>query len=72
MIQESGGWETVATEPALKPGMTDDRIPLLRERMRISGDFRGTSSDSDLYDRKDRAFSLKRMFTNETSRFWMG
>ncbi len=49
-IQETGGWGTVPEGVTLKPGMTDPRIPLLRKRLAVSGDFEGVVTDSDLFD----------------------
>ena len=49
-IQDAGGWEPVPEGPTLKPGMTDQRIPLLRKRLSITGDYEGTVTDSEHYD----------------------
>jgi murein L,D-transpeptidase YcbB/YkuD len=49
-IQDAGGWEAVPEGPALKPGMTDQRIPQLRKRLSITGDFEGSDAESDYYD----------------------
>ena len=49
-IQDAGGWEPVPEGPTLKPGMTDHRIPLLRKRLSITGDYEGTVTDSEHYD----------------------
>lgn len=43
--------ETIPTGPALKPGMSDPRVPLLRKRLIASGDLsKSTASDSLEYD----------------------
>ena len=34
----NGGWPLVASGPTLKPGMSDERIPVVRERLVITGD----------------------------------
>ena len=49
-IQDAGGWEPVPEGPTLIPGMTDQRIPLLRKRLSITGDYEGTVTDSEHYD----------------------
>ena len=49
-IQDAGGWETVPEGPTLKPGMTDERIPALRRRLSITGEFDGVATGSDVYD----------------------
>jgi murein L,D-transpeptidase YcbB/YkuD len=49
-IQASGGWQKLPQGPALKPGMIDDRVPLLRRRLNITGDFEGMLTDSERYD----------------------
>ncbi len=49
-IQEAGGWTRLPAGPTLKPGMTDSRVPLLRQRLAVSGDFGGPVSDSELFD----------------------
>lgn len=37
-IAAQGGWPALPKGPSIKPGMSDPRIPLLRRRLRISGD----------------------------------
>jgi murein L,D-transpeptidase YcbB/YkuD len=49
-IQESGGWQPVPEGPNLKPGMTDQRIVLLRQRLAVTGDIEGAAGDSEYYD----------------------
>jgi murein L,D-transpeptidase YcbB/YkuD len=49
-IQETGGWTRLPAGPTLKPGMTDSRVPLLRQRLAVSGDFGGPASDSEFFD----------------------
>ncbi len=49
-IADKGGWPLVPEGPALKPGMSDPRVPVLRTRLAATGDWQGVDSDSDLYD----------------------
>ena len=37
-IAKAGGWSTVPPGPTLKPGMVDARVPLVRQRLEITGD----------------------------------
>jgi L,D-transpeptidase YcbB len=37
-IAAAGGWPAVPEGPALKPGMTDPRVPVLRRRLEVTGD----------------------------------
>jgi murein L,D-transpeptidase YcbB/YkuD len=37
-IARSGGWPTIPQGATLRPGMTDARIPLLRQRLAVTGD----------------------------------
>lgn len=36
-LQAAGGWPAVPAGPTLKPGMSDSRVPLLRQRMVLAG-----------------------------------
>ena len=58
-IQDAGGWETVPEGPTLKPGMTDRRIPQLRKRIAITGDFKGKLSDADYFDEDLKAAVIR-------------
>jgi L,D-transpeptidase YcbB len=59
-IEAAGGWPTIAAGPALKPGMSDPRVPLLRKRLQITRDLAvptdgtapatGSAPDATLYD----------------------
>jgi L,D-transpeptidase YcbB len=49
-IAAAGGWSSVSVGKSLKPGMSDSRVPLMRERLRATGDFPGTASDGRNYD----------------------
>lgn len=50
-IAAEGGWPRIPEGPALKPGMSDDRVPALRQRLAATGDH-AVSPDgaSPLYD----------------------
>jgi len=37
-IVEQGGWQKIPFGPTLKPGMSDERIPMIRARLEKSGD----------------------------------
>ena len=58
-IQEAGGWEPVPEGPTLKKGMTDQRIPLLRKRLSITGDFKGPNIESDYFDEDLKAAVIR-------------
>ena len=51
-----GGWPAIPVGETLKPGMTDPRVGLLRQRLRLVGDLKPaddraeTGGDADLYD----------------------
>jgi murein L,D-transpeptidase YcbB/YkuD len=49
-IVAGGGWPRVPAGKALKPGMSDARVPVLRERLRATGDFSGPASEGRRYD----------------------
>ena len=58
-IQEAGGWKPVPEGPTLKKGMTDQRIPLLRKRLSITGDFKGPVTESDYFDEDLKAAVIR-------------
>jgi len=37
-LKQRGGWPQIASGPTLKLGMNDERIPIVRERLSITGD----------------------------------
>jgi murein L,D-transpeptidase YcbB/YkuD len=37
-IQAAGGWSPISAGPTLKPGMSDPRVPALRNRLRVTHD----------------------------------
>jgi len=49
-LAAAGGWPEVPEGPTLKPGATDPRLPLLRERLIVTGDLPGTTPVSGTYD----------------------
>lgn len=49
-IARAGGWPSVRAGQSLKPGMSDSRVPAMRERLRVTGDFVGPASDGRKYD----------------------
>jgi murein L,D-transpeptidase YcbB/YkuD len=46
LTNASGGWPQLPGGPTLKPGMTDPRIPLLRQRLQIAPDQAAEQTDS--------------------------
>lgn len=42
-IDAAGGWPRIGAGPILKPGMHDPRVPALRQRLMITGDWPGQS-----------------------------
>ena len=47
-LAESGGWPQVADGPTLKPGMNDERIAVMRERLAITGDLPADQDNGSL------------------------
>jgi L,D-transpeptidase YcbB len=54
--QARGGWPAIAQGATLRPGVQDSRIPLLRERLHISGDL-DTAEAPDRSDHYDERLS---------------
>ena len=48
-IAANGGWPAVPDGDVLKPDMEDARVPILRERLAVSGDFAGSGA-GEIYD----------------------
>lgn len=44
-IESFGGWATIPGGESLRPGMSDDRVPVLRTRLLLSGDLEEIPSD---------------------------
>lgn len=49
-IAASGGWESIATGITIKPGMSDARVPGIRQRLILTGDLSGDGEASVSYD----------------------
>jgi len=51
-IKENGGWPHISLKGILKPGRSNPVVPLIRERLLITGDYIpcAESEESDLYD----------------------
>lgn len=50
-LASRGGWEILPAGEVLKPGMVDERVPALRKRLAVTGDYVGNlSNDSTVYD----------------------
>ncbi|WP_119272932.1 L,D-transpeptidase family protein [Taklimakanibacter deserti] len=50
-IAKKGGFPVIPKGPALKPGMSDKRVPLIRQYLLLVGDLpAGANRDGDLYD----------------------
>jgi len=54
-IATTGGWRRVPAGRSLTPSMRDSRVPIIRERLRATGDFTGPASDSPFYDQALKA-----------------
>jgi murein L,D-transpeptidase YcbB/YkuD len=59
-IVQSGGWPMVPGERMLRPGDDDDRVPVLRLRLRASGDLVARGSEGSSYDNAVEA-AVKRL-----------
>ena len=49
-LAERGGWPRVPEGVVLTPGMEDERVLVLRQRLAISGDYDGLEDNGNLYD----------------------
>ena len=49
-IRDQGGWPPVPQGPVLKPGMTDARIPVLSQRLAVTGELKAGYTATDTYD----------------------
>jgi len=49
-IRDQGGWQSVPDGPTLKPGMADARIPVIRERLSVTGELSTADTTIDIYD----------------------
>lgn len=50
VIAMQGGWPAIASGRVLEPGMEDPRVPQLRQRLSVTGDFRGAASDAPRFE----------------------
>ena len=51
-IKANGGWESFSEGEILKPGMEDERMPLIRKRLAVTGDLTTDSMGGTGYDEK--------------------
>ncbi len=58
-IRDQGGWPSVPPGPTLKPGMTDSRVPVISERLSVTGELVAMGTMSDSYD-ESLAAAVKR------------
>ena len=49
-LAEKGGWPRVSAGPSIKPGMSDSRIPAVRQLLTILGDYSGSAGQAVLFD----------------------
>ena len=49
-LKANGGWAPVPEGPALKKGMTDNRVLILRKRLKITGDLAAETSNSESFE----------------------
>jgi len=49
-IEFEGGWPEIPAGVTLKPGMGDERVPMLRRRLALTGDFSGDPTSRETYD----------------------
>lgn len=49
-LDANGGWPAIPDGPAFKPGVEDARVPQLRARLAITGEYSGPPSDSQTFD----------------------
>lgn len=49
-IVNKGGWPAIPGNRMIRPGDDDERLPLLRRRLRVTGDLRGSNSGFEDYN----------------------
>jgi len=49
-LRDQGGWSSVPPGPVLKLGMTDARVPVIHDRLIVTGEQTTTDTASDIYD----------------------
>ncbi|MDT9545959.1 MAG: L,D-transpeptidase family protein [Chlorobium sp.] len=47
-IEQAGGWPVVPGGQAIRPAESDPRVPLIRRRLSVTGDFAGRSEESSM------------------------
>ena len=52
LLQQDGGWTTIAAGPTIRPGMSDPRIPLIAERLAKTGELEPAAGTGTKYDGK--------------------
>ncbi|MBE9529800.1 MAG: L,D-transpeptidase family protein [Proteobacteria bacterium] len=62
-IAENGGWPTIPEGPVLKKDMSDERIPLIRQRLQITGDLKDSQNLQDQFF-DDALFEAVQHFQN--------
>lgn len=50
IVRDRGGWPSVPPGPTLKSGMIDVRVPVISERLQVTGELATADVASDLYD----------------------
>jgi len=58
-IDVDGGWPVIPPGEILKPGMEDDRVSLIRERLIITGDYRGIDNPNNNLADEDLELAIK-------------
>ncbi len=59
LLVDRGGWKTIPNGKTLKPGMSDERIPLIRARLEKSGDLAPSSTATPQLYSNDLAAAVK-------------
>jgi murein L,D-transpeptidase YcbB/YkuD len=49
-VTAAGGWPTVPAGPTIRPGDTDERIPMVRRRLQATGELAAGDADDTAYD----------------------
>jgi murein L,D-transpeptidase YcbB/YkuD len=49
-IVEAGGWPIIADGKTIHPGESDERMPVIRKRLHVTGDLDRLTDDAPLYD----------------------
>ncbi|HUL13843.1 MAG TPA: L,D-transpeptidase family protein [Methylococcaceae bacterium] len=68
-IAQRGGWKSIPPGPTLKVGNADPRIPLLRQRLAVTGDLASKNFSSSMFDRELEAavrnFQMRHYLTQD-------